>query len=843
MGKLPEGASYSIPLILFALALIPTIISIPILFTGPDHPEGLSVSPPENHEALASSTLLVILDGLPAYVMEDPDMMPNLVNWTSHGSKLNVMTGEITLTGACTKEMSTGRHATPIDAAKNWEVKYDGKDDPFHYAEDAGIDVAFAGFYVWTNLFTDERFEHQTVYDSGFSDVYDADNKTLAIVDKWIEEDSRGIMIAHLGGTDHAGHIWGVETEEYREKARIIDTQLEAIRTSAPDDWAVMFTADHGMTLEGGHAISTGEDAMAVNLYATGPPFIAGGQQTINQRDISSLFVTIHDLDFPVSADARIPLNVFAVDNNMKVELEQWNWNAAVERQNWLKDNDLNYVDVSSDTIDWDSIPTEPFKERWLDIFGSVAAVLGIIVIAWLNKGEKFILDRKAYVSFGLIGIIWLMNNLIYFQLYNFNFHGLSIAWFRRGFGVLLPAIATMIVLSSAFGNREKWPNLMKAGFSWMEDRTSQWFPLGLLAISLWQPDARLSPSLFCLFAALVLTQSLKSDQHKWEKKTLVIILLVSLFPIWNHISTLLSGSSLQKLTKIDYLYKFELQLVNTFMTENWIFAIALVIFGIWLSSRLGSSLRKEKWWLDASILSSVVILHAFGNSWTDRIILIAIVSCFAAILLAKGSELKTHLTYAELGTLMLIIPTWGAWPAIIVLLLCRIVVTLFEHDKLFGEDESSWGLISRFLASGLIPYFLLCLVWIHYGQLTMVGLIEFNPSKWVVTGGFFGERVDPPVIWMALMTILPVFLSLMMILHSWNRAGNSLQPLFVLLAYIFVTRASHYWMAFEHPQVLLMVGFSSFITLIWLFALCMTGLFTDEDMNNSPPDMATHAL
>ena len=187
MGKLPEGASYSIPLILFALALIPTIISIPILFTGPDHPEGLSVSPPENHEALASSTLLVILDGLPAYVMEDPDMMPNLVNWTSHGSKLNVMTGEITLTGACTKEMSTGRHATPIDAAKNWEVKYDGKDDPFHYAEDAGIDVAFAGFYVWTNLFTDERFEHQTVYDSGFSDVYDADNKTLAIVDKWIE--------------------------------------------------------------------------------------------------------------------------------------------------------------------------------------------------------------------------------------------------------------------------------------------------------------------------------------------------------------------------------------------------------------------------------------------------------------------------------------------------------------------------------------------------------------------------------------------------------------------------------------------------------------------------------
>jgi hypothetical protein len=806
------------------LALIPALISMPILFNGPDNPEGLSISPPASHEPLASSVLLVILDGMPAYVMEDADLMPNLSNWSTHGSILSVRTGEITLTGACTKEMSTGRHATPIDGALNWEVKYDGTDDPFHYAETAGIDVAFTGFYVWSNLFTDEQFEHRTVFDSGFSDVYDADNETLGIVDEWIEEDSRGIMIAHLGGTDHAGHIWGIGTEQYSQKARIIDTQLEAIRNSVPDDWAVMFTADHGMTPQGGHAISTGEDAMAVNLYATGPPFVSGGEQAITQRDISSLFVTIHDLDFPVSADARIPLDVLSVNESVKDDLEQWNWDAAVARQVWLKENGLNYADVSVDLIEWEKIPAEPFKARGLDIAGSMIAVGGIALIAWMNRGGKFVLDRKAYISFGFIGAVWLANNLLYFQLYGLEFFGLSSAWFRRGFGVILPAIATLIVLMSAFNRKDRWPAPIQNGFSWIENQTSHWFPLGLLAIALWQPDARISPALSCLFIAIIITKSMKLEKHRWEKITLMTILAISLFPIWNHISTLVTGRSLQKLTKIDFLYKFELQLVNTFMTENWIFAIALVVFGVWLASRFSAGERCEKSWIDASILSVVVLLHAFGNSWTDRIILLAIVVSYSVAWFERYRSLNvgkfsTHLTFAELGTMMLIIPTWGAWPAIILLLFCRVVTILFEREELFGADESSWGLISRYLATALIPFFLFCVVWTHYGQLTMVGLIEFNPSKWIVTGGFFGERVDPPIIWMAAMTIAPVFVSLMMVLHSWNRAGHSLQPFFALLAYIVATRTSHLWIAFDYPQVLLMVGFSSMIALIWLMA------------------------
>ncbi|MEE2747349.1 MAG: hypothetical protein VX473_02650, partial [Candidatus Thermoplasmatota archaeon] len=114
-------------------------------------------------------------------------------------------------------------------------------------------------------------------------------------------------------------------------------------------------------------------------------------------------------------------------------------------------------------------------------------------------------------------------------------------------------------------------------------------------------------------------------------------------------------------------------------------------------------------------------------------------------------------------------------------------------------------------------------IMWTHFGQLTMLGLIEFNPSKLIVTGGFFGARTDPPIIWMGMMIVLPVFISLVKVLHAWHCAGNSLQPFVVLLIFMFSTRTVHLWTAFDYPQVLLMVGFSSLITLFWAGATIAT--------------------
>ena len=375
-------------LLILASAILPVLITGTEVIGGLPAPDGENIPAPDSHDRMSESVLLIILDGLTAYVMSDPYFMPNMANWTNHGAELSVTTGEITLTGACSIEMSTGRHATPIDAMRNWEVTYDGKDDAFHYLLERNETVAFTGFYVWSNIFTDEGFVHETVYDNGFSDTYEADDKIIANVERWVEEDNRTMMVAHLGGTDHAGHIWGIHSTEYPEKMLHLDNQLDSIRKSIPDDWTILITADHGMNERGGHAISTGEEAMQVNLLASGAGIKTGATHEIVQRDIASLPIVLLDLPFPVSADSRIPLEILDISEQQAVTLEEWNWHAHVERQTWLKESGMQYADVSTDEIEWSQLPQQYLSLSIIDIIAFISS-LAILCYAGYTLAEQ----------------------------------------------------------------------------------------------------------------------------------------------------------------------------------------------------------------------------------------------------------------------------------------------------------------------------------------------------------------------------------------------------------------------------------------------------------------------
>ena len=813
------------------LALIPSVVTMPKLLEGPEHPRGLSIPPPEDHDPLASKVLLVILDGLPAYVMEDPEYMPNFANWGQHGAVMEVHTGDMTLSGPCSKELSTGLHAAPIDAVRNWEITYDGVDDPFHYAEAAGLDVGFTGFYIWTNLFPGEQFEHRTIYDSGFSDIYDADNQTLDVVNDWISGDGPDIMIAHLGGTDHAGHIWGVNSNEYKTKMNIIDSQLDTIRQSLPDDWALMVTADHGMTEVGGHAISTGEDAMRVYLLGTGSAFTPGSTASMTQRDISSLFVVLLDLPFPVSADARFPLDTLNLSDESKIALEKWNWEAAVARQQWLEAEGMQHADdISTDEVEWEKIPENAQKAGMLDIVAALTVFLGILfsfVFMIEIKNEHF---RGTAVAASVIAGIFILNILLYTSAYDMTILGINSMWFRKAMGVVLPALATLLILTSTFRevrDRIKWLDLP---INWIEHNTTTWFLGGLLAISLWQPDARLSPALFSLFLASLTIKKFDVIKRKETLWAFWGLLVFTLWEIWNYIPKVLTGLPLQQWLGIEFLYKFQQQMVESFMTENTLLAILAVFTVLWICSRISTANSDQIWWFDATLLSVVICIHSYGNTMSDWLLLFAISACAltAFIEKSKGIDIKPNilfLTLVELVVMMLIIPTWGVWPAVCTLLLNRLVKQLFDNDLIIKRaipEEIGWSRTNHILALAIIPFILICIVWIFFAQLTMVGLLEFNPTKWVVKGGFFGARVDPPVFWMVFITILPILSAVTLVLHSWLSTSRSLSYLFVLLSFIIATNMSHLWLSYSYPEVMLMIGFSSIVIISWLgtFAL-----------------------
>ena len=827
--------------IILLLALIPSVVTVPHLLEGPDHPRGLSIPPLEEHDPLSSKVLLVILDGLPAYVMEDSKYMPKLANWSQHGAVMEVNTGDMTLTGPCSKEISTGLHAAPIDAVRNWEITYDGVDDPFHYAEDSGLDVGFTGFYVWSNLFPDEQFEHRTIYDSGFSDVYDADNRTLDVVNEWVAGDGPDVMIAHLSGTDHAGHIWGVNSDEYKIKMNILDLQLDAIRLSLPEDWALMVTADHGMTRIGGHAISTGEDAMGVYLLATGSAFVPGSTVTMTQRDISSLFIVLLDLPFPVSADARIPLDTLNLSEESKIALEKWNWEAAVARQQWLEAEGMWHAEgITEDEVEWDKIPSNSQKAGIFDIIASLTVLIGILFTFIFIIGIKNESPRGTIIATSIIIGILVLNTAMYFLAYDITILGMKTMFIRKAMGVVLPIWTALLILISAFSSDRDKIDWLHSPMKWMENNTTSWFLGGLLAVSLWQPDARLSPSLLALFLALLTIKKFDMKDDYFSRGVFSSLLVFALWELWNHIPQFFVRSSLQQLIGIDFLYKFQQQMVELFLTENTILGILAVFAALWISSHVNRANSNRIWWFDATLLSMVICFHAFGNSMSDLVLLFIISTCALAAFVEKSKSIEIRpnmlfLTLAELVVMMLIIPTWGVWPAVCTLLLNRLVKQLFDNELIIQRtvtEEMGWSRTSQLLAFAIIPFFLICIVWTSFGQLTMLGLLEFNPTKWVVKGGFFGARTAPPVFWMIFITILPIFSAVTLVLNSWISTSRSLSYLLVLLSFIIATNISHLWLSYSYPQVMLMIGFSTIVAISWLLA---TALASHLHSWNSP--------
>jgi hypothetical protein len=214
----------------------------------------------------------------------------------------------------------------------------------------------------------------------------------------------------------------------------------------------------------------------------------------------------------------------------------------------------------------------------------------------------------------------------------------------------------------------------------------------------------------------------------------------------------------------------------------------------------------------------------------TDWLLLFAISVCAMAAIFEKsrGVEIRPKrmfLSLVEFAILMLIIPTWGAWPAVCTLLINRLVKQLFDNDLILKRkitDDNERLKINHALASAIIPFLLICLVWTSFGQLTMLGLLEFNPTKWVVKSGLFGGGASPPVFWIILMSILPVFSSIILVLHSWLSTSRPSAPLFALIGFVIATKMSHLWLCYSYPQVMMMIGFSSIVIISWLAALAM---------------------
>jgi len=106
--------------------------------------------------------------------------------------------------------------------------------------------------------------------------------------------DASDFTFLYLGWTDLAGHNDGWMSEGYMYAARETVLMMEDVIKSLPDDFAVIFTSDHG-----GHGRDHGSDMpedMTIPVFCLGEPFEAGKElENINIKDIAPTILKLLD--------------------------------------------------------------------------------------------------------------------------------------------------------------------------------------------------------------------------------------------------------------------------------------------------------------------------------------------------------------------------------------------------------------------------------------------------------------------------------------------------------------------------------------------------------------------
>ncbi|KAK9495861.1 hypothetical protein V1508DRAFT_459127 [Lipomyces doorenjongii] len=253
-------------------------------------------------------------DGNEAYylnVLTTPSMLS--VSQPEHAAVFKIIADPPTTTLQRLKALTTGSLPTFIDAGSNFngaEVTEDSWIGQVLSSRGDGR-TAFAGDDTWLSLFP--SLSHGAYEDKNLTFPYESFNVwDLHTVDAGVtshiwpvleRRDDWDVLIAHYLGVDHAGHRFGPDTPQMKEKLLEMDTVVKNVVNAIKDDDETLLVVlgDHGMDDKGDHGgDSKGEVEAGLFLYSS-RPFLAPVDQaeTINQIDLVPTLSFLLDIPVP----------------------------------------------------------------------------------------------------------------------------------------------------------------------------------------------------------------------------------------------------------------------------------------------------------------------------------------------------------------------------------------------------------------------------------------------------------------------------------------------------------------------------------------------------------------
>lgn len=106
-------------------------------------------------------------------------------------------------------------------------------------------------------------------------------------------------LLVHPMGCDYVGHLFGGNSDAYRERARQIDRLL----SSAIAEWLalgfdVIVTADHGMDDAGNHG-GASDDETLIPYYAFGHDVVAAPDEVVSQLSVAPTILSLLERPIP----------------------------------------------------------------------------------------------------------------------------------------------------------------------------------------------------------------------------------------------------------------------------------------------------------------------------------------------------------------------------------------------------------------------------------------------------------------------------------------------------------------------------------------------------------------
>ena len=809
----------------FALAvllLIPAFITAPYILSDAENPEGV-IQYPSHVDMQSEGFLLVILDGVGRDFLSNREHFPAMHSSMKNAAVLEITTGPLTLSATCISELMTGVPNNPVDGLKNFNLGHPGGTDPWLLSHhDPRYSVGMIGSYVMGNLYADYPEIDFIDTFKGHGDFYEGDEDTELELLRWLDEGEKNVIAAHFSGPDKVGHKWGIKSQEYSDKIEDLDKAMVRILNHVPENWTVVITADHGMTDSGSHG-SAEQVTREVSALITGPDVSLSARIDVHQRDVPALMATILELPFPVQLDGKIPLIIFNLDGEQKAILDQWNWDAAVKRNEFYQDEyGKEFQPLSQDFIDWDSVSSDSTFVRNFDQNLSLLAWGSMVFLSMSLLGVHSFRKRKpqfdAVLFCGVIGFsLWSHVNLSSYPMVHRFTGGVFavglISWpflKAREDSKGVDALYRYHVPFSAFSRPQYWLLLFLFIFLFTLDFSTAtsmssflWIAVacldvfGLTNYSETKEGDEGAPVLFFLaavsFASLrlwfaliplffiVLKLTAKAYDKKKSNSTFVPLLSLSLLIFVALISVhrrIFNAHWLLELARAGW----------SDSLETWFFSILIIALG---SMVCVFSIHKRwsltRWAQTSSWLVLSLTVQILGSTNIDRLFLAVSLACLVLVVLNPRAKMNNALSKQCFLSLLagFTILTWGTWTGMITLVLLSILPTLIQ--VLFKNPETPFQSNTRmYVALTIIPWAVWILWWTSLGQVNglqtcIEGICphprELDPGVVMVRGGYVGSRINPSTGWMTLMIVLPLVLSSSALFYQFCEQNVSVKP------------------------------------------------------------------